>query len=252
MSFSVNSNTAAATANFHLNQQNKSLGESIAFLSSGSKLGQAAYDASSLTIANQLSSQVSGMGQSIMNANDSIGMSQIAESGLSSINDNMEQIRTLSIKASSPIMNASNRASIQKEINGLLEVSGSIASNSSFNGVKLLDGGSGSLANGNFSGSIDVMSEDGLASALETIDGELGRIGGSRSDIGASQNQLVSSIQSMSVSKINAASAESQMRDVDFAKESANFSAANLQSQIGSFTAAQANAQASNVMRLFQ
>ncbi len=127
MSFSINSNLAALTANLHMNQQSKALDESIAFLSSGSKLDNAAYDTSSLTIANQLSSQASGLGQSIMNANDSIGMMQVAESGLSNINDNMEQIRTLTLQASSPIMNASNKMAIQKEIDGLLEVSSNIA-----------------------------------------------------------------------------------------------------------------------------
>ena len=72
-----------------------------------------------------------------------------------------------------------------------------------------------------------------------------------RSDLGSRQNQLASDIKNMSVGQVNAAAAESQIRDVDFAAESANFSKQNIMSQIGSFTQAQANAVASNVTRLF-
>ncbi len=276
MSFSINTNISAMQANLHLNLSNQRLNNSIDMLSSGSKLGNAANDASGLTIANQLSAQVSGLGQAIMNSNDSIGMIQIADGAMSGISDNMDRIRELTLKASSGIMNDANRAAIQQEIDGLLESSDQIVNSTSYNGIKLLNGTGGGLGDGTFVtqsgansgdtqsmkigdasvlsllGSIDVTSADGLDAALESIDRARGSIDNIRSELGASQNQLMSNIRNISVTQVNVASAESQISDVDFAQESANFSQANIMSQIGSFTQAQANTTAANVTRLFQ
>jgi len=73
-----------------------------------------------------------------------------------------------------------------------------------------------------------------------------------RADIGSVQNQIVSTINNISVTKVNVTQAESNIRDVDFAEESANFSKRNLLSQSGSFAMAQANTIQQNVMKLLQ
>jgi flagellin len=73
-----------------------------------------------------------------------------------------------------------------------------------------------------------------------------------RSDLGSVQNQLVSTINNISVTQVNVKSAESQIRDVDFASESANFNKHNLLAQSGSYAMSQANAVQQNVMRLLQ
>lgn len=276
MGFSINTNINAMTANLHSNLSNQGVNKSLGMLSSGSQLGTAAYDASGLGIANQLSAQVSGLGQAIMNSNDSIGMIQVADGAMEGINDNMERIRVLTLQASNGTMSADDKAIIQKEIDALLESSDDIAKQTSYNGIKLLDGTGGSSGDGTFItqsgadsgntqsltigdaqvsslvGSIDVTTAGGLASALDSIDTAMGSISDIRSELGASQNQLMSNIKNISVTQVNIASAESQIRDVDFAAESANFSRQNIMSQIGSFAQAQANASASNVTRLFQ
>lgn len=275
MSFSISTNISAMTANLHSNISNQSRNTSLGNLSSGSNMTNAAYDASGLGIANQLSAQVSGLGQAIQNSNESIGMIQIADGAMSGIQDNMDRIRILTLQASNGTMNADDRAIIQKEIDGLLESSDDIAKQTSYNGTSLLDGTGGSAGDGTFTtqsgadsgdkqsvtigdaqvaslvGSIDVTTTAGLATALTDIDSAMTGISDIRSELGASQNALMSNIRNTSVSQLNAASSESQMRDVDFAQESANFSQANLMSQIGSFTQAQANVSASNVTRLF-
>jgi flagellin len=252
MSFSVNTNINSMTANLYSNKNDTNLQGSVARLSSGSKLNAAADGAASLSIANRFSAQVSSMGQEIMNANDSIGMIHIADGALSGVNDNMDRIRELTLKASNGTMNSDNRASIQKEIDSLLKSSNQMVKSASYNGIALLDGSSGSLGDANFSNnlSIDVTTESGLSSALNSIDGAKGNINKIRSDLGASENKFGSQIRNTSLSQINAASAESQLRDVDFATESANFSKENLMSQISAFSQAQANTIASNAMRL--
>ncbi len=253
MGFSINTNINAMTSNLNSSSNDKALGDSLNLLSSGSKLGSAANDGASLSIADHLSAKVSEMGQTIMNANDSIGMIHIADGAMSGINDNMDKIRELTLKASNGSMNDDNRLAIQKEIDSLMESSTQIVKSATYNGINLLDGSEGSLVDASsiVSTSIDVTTEDGLSSALDNIDSAKGDINSIRIDLGASENKLASEIRNTSVSQINAASAESQLRDVDFAAESANFSQQNLKAQIGVFTQAQSNAIASNAMRLF-
>lgn len=272
---SINTNISAMTANLHSNLSNQGIQNSLGKLSSGSNITSAAYNASGLGIANQLSAQVAGLGQAIMNSNDSIGMIQVADGAMASIQDNMDRIRVLTLQASNGTLNADDRAIIQQEIDGLLESSDDIAKQTSYNGISLLDGTGGSAGDGTFTtqsgadagdtqsvsfgnaqvsslvGSIDVTSGAGLATALDTVDSALGGISDIRSELGASQNQLMSNIRNISVTQVNVASAESQIRDVDFALESANFSRANIMSQVGSFAQSQANASAANVTRLF-
>ncbi len=275
MSFSINTNISAMTANLHSNLRNQGVSNSLSNLASGSQLSSAAYNASGLGIANQLSAQVSGLGQAIQNSNESIGMIQIADGAMSGIQENMDRIRVLTLQASNGTMSSDDRAIIQKEIDGLLESTDDIASQTSYNGIKLLDGTGGSSGDGTFLtqsgansgdtqsmtigdaqvaslvGSIDVTTSAGLSSALDTIDNAMTGINDMRAELGASQNKLMSNIKNISLTQVNIASAESQMRDVDFAAESANFSQQNIMSQIGSFAQSQANAQASSVARLF-
>ena len=255
MSFSINNNASATTLNLNLNNQR--LDNTLESLSSGSQLTHAANDASGLTIADQLSAQVSGMGQSIMNANDTIGMIQIADGAMSGISDNMDQIRVLTLKASNGTMNDENRAAIQKEIDGLLQSSQQIVSSTSYNGSNLLDGSNDfkNFETGNvndFLGEIDVTTEEGLAKALESIESSMKGIHEVRSELGSAQNEQASIIQSTSITQVNTAAAESNIRDVDFAQESMNFSRENLMSQVGSFVQSQQNANAANITRLFQ
>lgn len=275
MAFSINASGTPSSSYSSSNSQgiNKSLNN----LSSGSQLNNAAYNAAGLAIANQLSAQVSGMGQAIQNSNESIGMLQIADGGMQGINDNMDRIRVLTLQASNGTMSDSNRGIIQNEIDTLMEASNDIAKQTSYNGMSLLDGTGGSSGDGTFvtqsgadigntqsvtigdaqvaslfgGATIDVTTAAGRSSALDSIDNALEGISDIRSELGASQNQLMSNIRNTSVTQINTASAESQMRDVDFALESANFSRQNIMSQVGSFAQAQANASGANVTRLF-
>jgi flagellin len=73
-----------------------------------------------------------------------------------------------------------------------------------------------------------------------------------RSDIGSTQNQLMATIDNISVAQVNVKSSESQIRDVDFAAESANFNKENLLAKSGAYAMSQANAVQQNVMKLLQ
>jgi flagellin len=106
-------------------------------------------------------------------------------------------------------------------------------------------------SNNNFS-KIDVTTKDGAEQAIITSDYALRDLDKTRSDIGSVQNQLESTIRNISVTQVNVQAAESQIRDVDFAAESANFAKLNILAQSGSYAMSQANAVQQNVLRLLQ
>lgn len=267
MSLSINSNANALFTNQQLNTNSQTLSNSLNTLASGSSLNSAADGASELSITDKLLAQISGLGQAIQNSNESIGMLQIADGGLGAIDDNMQRVRTLTLQASNDTLNDSNRAAIQKEIDSLMQSSTQISNSTSYNGTQLLNGSSSALntqigANSGESQSveigsissllstIDVTTQEGREAALQSTDEALQSIGNIRSDIGASQNALVANIRNASQTQINTAAAESQISGVDFAQESANFSKANMLSQIGSFAQAQANVSSSSLAGL--
>ena len=258
MSFSLNNNMSAMNASLNLNMHNTTLEKSLAMIASGSKLDNAANDVSGFSMSNELDSQASSMGQYMMNLNDSVGMVQMADSAMQGIGENTDRMKDLSIRSSSLIMNSNDRSAIQKEINGLMKSSNDIATNTSFNGIHLLDGSGpssvGADARGStlFSSPIDVTTQAGALAAFDTIDAGRAKISDIRSTLGATQNQLVSDIKNTSVGQINALSAASQISDVDYASESANFSKNNLMTQIGVFAQSQSNISAASVTRLFQ
>ena len=107
-----------------------------------------------------------------------------------------------------------------------------------------------SLTN-NFS-TIDVTTREKAEQAIIISDYALKQLDKTRSDIGSVQNQLESTIRNISVTQVNVQAAESQIRDVDFAAESANFAKLNILAQSGSYAMSQANAVQQNVLRLLQ
>lgn len=99
---------------------------------------------------------------------------------------------------------------------------------------------------------VDVTTRASAEKAIIITDYALKELDAVRSDIGSVQNQLESTIRNISVTQVNVQAAESQIRDVDFAKESANFAKLNILAQSGSYALSQANAVQQNVLRLLQ
>lgn len=270
MSFKINTNVSSLYTNLSLQNGQKALDRTLAMLASGNALANAANDAAGLAIADGLSAQAAGYGQAMMNINEGAGLIQTADGAVQGLNDNLSRIRTLTLQASNDTMNSSSRAAIQKEIDGLLESMDSIVQGTSFNGKNLLDGSASltfhtgadsgetqtldipDMSSASLLGSIDITTAAGRSTALDSIDGAMEQISSTQATIGASQNKLESTFNSISQTQINVASAESQLRDVDFAKESMNFSQQNIMTQAGSFAQSQANISLSSVMRLLQ
>ena len=101
-------------------------------------------------------------------------------------------------------------------------------------------------------GTIDVTTRELAEKAIIITDYALKEVDATRADIGSVQNQLESTIRNISVTQVNVAAAESQIRDVDFAAESSNFAKMNILAQSGSYAMSQANAVQQNVLKLLQ
>jgi flagellin len=160
--------------------------------------------------------------------------------------------------AASQVAGADIRATVIETTTGY---SIRLDSSDDLSGVSITDGTTGSTAalagtasagSTNTLDTVDVTTRANAELAIITTDYGLKELDAIRSDIGSVQNQLESTIRNISVTQVNVQAAESQIRDVDFAKESANFAKLNILAQSGSYAMSQANAVQQNVLRLLQ
>jgi len=276
MGFRINTNIGAMNAHRNATMNNVGLDKSLNSLSSGLRINKAADDAAGLSIANKLSAQSQGLGQAIKNSNEGIGLIQTADGALEEYGNILKRVRVLATQAANDTQDADSRGYIKQEIDALLEEASDIAGTTKFNGIKLLDGTSGSVA-GQFtfhtgayssetqtvtigdadltvlvSGSSAVNTQSIAEETISAMDDAIKAVDGKRATLGAAQNKLESTVRNISVTQVNVAAAESQIRDVDFAAESANFAKHNILAQSGSYAMSQANAVQQNVLRLLQ
>jgi flagellin len=279
MGFRINTNIGAMNAHLQSTMNNIGLDKSLNSLSSGLRINKAADDSAGLAIANKLSAQSQGLGQAIKNANDGIGMIQTADGALEEYGSIMKRIRVLATQASNDTQDADSRGYISQEITALLEEASDINAKTKFNGIGVLNGSAGITGTVKFHvgayandtqdvvlGSATVLTMTGTAAAtgilvntqskaeitIGVMDTAIKNVDAKRATIGAAQNKLESTVRNISVTQVNIAAAESNIRDVDFAAESANFAKHNILAQSGSYAMSQANAVQQNVLRLLQ
>jgi len=140
----INTNIASLTAQRNLNGSQNSLQTSLARLSSGLRINSAKDDAAGLGIATRMSSQIQGLNQASRNANDGISLAQTGEGALASVADNLQRIRELAVQSANATNSDADRAALDAEVQQRLAEVDRVASQTSFNGRKLLDGTFGS------------------------------------------------------------------------------------------------------------
>src|SRR4030067_2023376 len=136
----VNTNIASLNSQRNLNTSQSALQTSLQRLSSGLRINSAKDDAAGMAISARMTSQINGSNQAIRNANDGISMAQTAEGAMIQITDNLQRIRELAVHAANASNSASDRAALNSEAAQLISEIDRVATNTSFNGVKLLDG----------------------------------------------------------------------------------------------------------------
>src|SRR5574340_154244 len=136
----INTNIASLNAQRNLTGSQGALQTSLQRLSSGLRINSAKDDAAGMAIVDRMTSQIRGNAQAARNSNDGISLAQTAEGALSETGSNLQRIRELTIQASNATNSASDRAALQAEVTSLVNEIDRVAQNTSFNGVKLLDG----------------------------------------------------------------------------------------------------------------
>lgn len=136
----INTNIASLNAQRNLTGSQATLNTALQRLSSGLRINSAKDDAAGMAIANRMSAQINGANQAVRNANDGISMAQTAEGSMVQIGNNLQRIRDLAVQASNASNSAADRAALNAEATQLVAEIDRVATGTSFNGVKLLDG----------------------------------------------------------------------------------------------------------------
>jgi flagellin len=136
----INSNIASLNSQRALNMSQGALDVALQRLSSGLRINSARDDAAGLAISERFTAQIRGMNQAARNANDGISLAQTAEGALNEISNNLQRIRELAVQAANATNSATDRAALQAEVAQLVAEIDRVASQTTFNGVKLLDG----------------------------------------------------------------------------------------------------------------
>ncbi|WP_275662045.1 flagellin N-terminal helical domain-containing protein [Laribacter hongkongensis] len=136
----INTNVTSLTAQRNLSSTTNSMQTTLQRLSSGLRINSAKDDAAGLAISERMTAQVRGLDQARRNANDGISLAQTAEGALSGLGENLQRMRELAVQAANDTNTASDRQTIQKEIEQLKSEIDRVAQTTEFNGQKLLDG----------------------------------------------------------------------------------------------------------------
>ena len=279
----INTNISSLTAQEAAKNTNNSLSSSLEKLSTGLKINKASDDASGLAIADKLRTQATSINQAVDNGNSAVSLLQIADKSMSEQSTILDTIKAKLIQANTDTTSSDGREAIRKDITKLLTQLDNIADQTNYNGTTLLQASASSssissgltfqvgekstntITNGgiqsNTSGlamtTLAGLAANGLtqtvAAAQQTIvDSAITKLNGYRGDIGSTQNQVESAVRNLMTQSTNVSAAESIIRDVDYAEESANFNKQNIISQAGSYAISQANSVQQNVLRLLQ
>lgn len=142
----INTNVMSLNAQRNLNTSQSSLATSLQRLSSGLRINSAKDDAAGLAISERFTTQIRGLNQAIRNANDGVSLAQTSEGALAEIGNNLQRIRELAVQSANATNSASDRAALDQEVQQRISEIERIATQTSFNGQKVLDGSFGDAA----------------------------------------------------------------------------------------------------------
>jgi len=140
MGLTINTNVMSLNAQRNLGTSQSSLAKSMQRLSSGLRINSAKDDAAGLAISDRMTSQIRGLNQAARNANDGISLAQTAEGALQESTNILQRMRELAVQSANDTNSASDRSSLQAEVNQLKSEMTRIAETTQFNGKNLLDG----------------------------------------------------------------------------------------------------------------
>ncbi|NIA12620.1 MAG: flagellin FliC [Nitrospiraceae bacterium] len=260
MGLRINTNVPALNTARVLGRSTKALNRSLERLSSGLRINRAADDAAGLAIAEGFRSQVRGTQVAQRNAQDGVSLVQTAEGALSETTNILQRVRELAVQAANGTQSTNNREALNQEVLQLLEQIDDIATDTEFNGIRVLSSSQTLTlqAGANTSQTLTInvtgakTSELGVSavrvsnmasavSALSTIDTALKSVTTLRSTFGAYQNRLEFTINTLAIQEENSAASESAIRDANIATETIAFTRNQILVAAGTSVLAQAN-----------
>ena len=286
MSITINTNVAALNAQRRLGSSTDELRSSYEKLSSGLRIVRAKDDAAGLAIADSLKADTRIASVAIRNANDGVSLISIADGALSQVGNVLSRLAELAEQSANGVLSTTQRSALNSEFVALGSEIQRIAVTTAFNGLNLLSGGgtvqlqvgfnNNTNAQISFNGvqgtlsSLNLAAAGGVAliyslndtttalgqaaalSALDAVKAAIGSLTATRGTLGAAESRLSVAINSLQVSRENFTAAESQIRDVDVAEESANLTRLNILQQAGAAVLAQANQQPALALSLLR
>jgi flagellin len=282
MSLSILTNISAANTQQNLLRSSNAVSQSMARLSSGLRINTAADDAAGYAISQGLTSQVNGLNQASSNTNDAISMVQTASSSLNDVQNMLQRVYELGVQYNNGSNSATDKSDIQSEVNQLTQEIDRQQSSSNFNGLNLLNGTAGTSGTVTFQVGANagdtltatfsnVEGNSGLgglgfnwgnaatggtvidlssASALTSLTSAINNISSMAATLGAVQNRLQYTSDSISSTEQNLSASNSQIKDVNMAQEMTNLTQEQILSQAGTAMLAQANSQPQMILKL--
>jgi flagellin len=274
----VNTNVNAMNAHKHMTRVDTTLAKSLEKLSSGLRVNRASDDPGGLAISESLRTQVRGIAQAEKNAQDGIGLLNVAEGALNELSAMLQRMRELAVQsANGTLTDPTQRAALNTEfgelINEMVRIPGAVT----FNTLPLFTNVAGGLnftlqVGANFGEVLNINTPaidplttfggvppfgyvDNQANAqnmITTVSTYIDTISLARATLGAQTNRLEYTIQNLQTTRENLAAAESRIRDTDMASEMSSLTRQQILMQSSTAMLAQANAQPQSILSLFQ
>lgn len=282
----INTNVAAMNTYSRLTAANTAKSNSLAKLSSGSRINKAGDDAAGLAISEKMKSQIGGLTQAKRNAQDGISLVQTAEGALNETHSILERMRDLAVQGGNGTLTDEDKGAINKELTALHQELTRIATTTQFNKQSLFEAADANKENsftfqigankgqtlnvsiGKMDGSsllgkeatfilkatVNSRGNGGMTAGvmIDKIDKAIQIVSDQRAGLGAVQNRLEHTINNLTATNENLSDANSRIRDVDMAEEMMTFTKSNILSQAATSMLAQANAMPNSVLNLLQ
>ena len=265
MAMSMLTNVSSLGAQRNLAKTSNQVAKNIARLSSGMRINKSADDAAGLAITSKMTAHIRGLSQAKRNANDAISLIQTAEGGLNEINSLLTRMRELSVQAATGgTLVTSDRSALDQEFQALESEINRIVEVTKYNGQALLNGAIstgvafqvGIINTTNDRVTLSVLSATATTlgtgsqtlttaaaaqSAITAIDDAISNVASRRNTLGSAQNRLHVTISNLGSIHENLSAANSRIRDVDVATETAEMSRNQILMQAGVSVLSQAN-----------
>jgi flagellin len=276
MGLRIYNNVEAQNAHRQLQGTNDKLSGTMERLSSGLRINRAADDAAGLAVSEEMRTQIRGMKVASRNALDGVSLVQVADGALSGVNEALQRIRDLAVQAANGTLTDLQRGNLDQEVQSIIAEMARVASDTEFNGVKILSGSVATAAsaitlqvgaNGSqviaFTVATMTASDLGISglavstaasatAAIASIDAAIRTVNSQRASMGAIQNRLEQTISRLELTSENLQAAESRIRDADMASEMIDFTRNQILQQSGTAMLAQANQAPQSILQLLQ